>query len=230
MRNLVLLVFAALCAPACDEGSGNAENTATACRDGSDNDGDGFADCDDQDCWEFVFCGGADGDADAESSADTDADPDAESVDTAEEVETTPDGDDTGETTAADDGGDADVADDGDGGSACAPGDDGCGPTELCGDGLDNDCDGETDEGLSAEPTILCPVSFESLPSRWWVLRCEDLCTTAGEPCDCTWSIVPPAGSGSTEVPDRTAESTRVHLDAAGNFIVSYRVPCADEP
>ena len=64
------------------------------------------------------------------------------------------------------------------------------------------------------------PVSFESLPSRWWVLRCEDLCTTAGEPCDCTWSIVPPAGSGSTEVPDRTAESTRVHLDAAGNFIV----------
>lgn len=32
------------------------ENTSAACRDGSDNDGDAHIDCDDQDCWEFVFC------------------------------------------------------------------------------------------------------------------------------------------------------------------------------
>ncbi|MBI5489612.1 MAG: hypothetical protein HY905_19925 [Deltaproteobacteria bacterium] len=181
---------------------------------------------------------------------------------------------------------------DGDGGGSCAPGDDGCGSTELCDDGLDNDCDGEvdeadagcsciygevqaclpgppcglgvggcvagwqacaadgtlgacteaiaaadevldskdndcdgeTDEGFSGTPTILCPVSFESLPGRWWVLRCEDLCPSTGTPCDCTWSIVPPAGSGSVEVPDRTAETTRVYLDATGNFIVTATI------
>jgi len=83
-------------------------------------------------------------------------------------------------------------------------------------DSKDNDCDGETDEGLTGTPTIECPVSFDSLPARWWALRCEDLCSASGGPCDCTWSIVPPAGSGSVEVPDRTAETTRVYLDASG--------------
>lgn len=33
-----------------------AENTANACRDRRDNDGDGHVDCDDQDCEVFVFC------------------------------------------------------------------------------------------------------------------------------------------------------------------------------
>jgi hypothetical protein len=92
-------------------------------------------------------------------------------------------------------------------------------------DGKDNDCDGETDEGLTGEPTIVCPVSFDSLPGRWWVLRCSDFCSpTAGGPCDCTWSIRSPAGSGSVEVPDRLAEDTRVHLDAAGNFVITATI------
>ena len=37
------------------------ENTAELCKDGKDNDGDGYADCKDQDCWVFVFCVKKDG-------------------------------------------------------------------------------------------------------------------------------------------------------------------------
>lgn len=39
-----------------DVGGMVAEDTADACQDGKDNDGDSFADCDDQDCWDFDFC------------------------------------------------------------------------------------------------------------------------------------------------------------------------------
>ncbi len=45
--------------PACSEtasGTAAAENTAQACSDQADNDGDGWSDCADQDCWDFVFC------------------------------------------------------------------------------------------------------------------------------------------------------------------------------
>jgi len=35
-----------------------AEDTAALCRDGQDNDDDGFADCADQDCWALTFCQG----------------------------------------------------------------------------------------------------------------------------------------------------------------------------
>jgi len=37
----------------------SAENTPAACKDGEDNDGDGFVDCSDQDCSALVFCVGA---------------------------------------------------------------------------------------------------------------------------------------------------------------------------
>lgn len=39
-----------------EDGEETMENTSAACRDSEDNDGDAHIDCDDQDCWEFVFC------------------------------------------------------------------------------------------------------------------------------------------------------------------------------
>lgn len=39
--------------------AGGVENTAPACRDNIDNDGDGRSDCQDQDCWDFTFCAAA---------------------------------------------------------------------------------------------------------------------------------------------------------------------------
>jgi surface protein len=45
------------------------ENTALLCQDLQDNDGDGFIDCADQECWVFDFCTGGD------SDTDTDTDP-----------------------------------------------------------------------------------------------------------------------------------------------------------
>jgi hypothetical protein len=57
------------------ESEGAGEDTATRCADGVDNDGDGHADCADQDCEVFVICAG-DGDADADADGDTDADGD----------------------------------------------------------------------------------------------------------------------------------------------------------
>ncbi|MBI5501127.1 MAG: hypothetical protein HY907_12850 [Deltaproteobacteria bacterium] len=277
------------------------ENTSAACRDDLDNDGDGFADCDDDDCRDFVFCSAADGDADADEV-------EAEDADVAEEMaedDALGDGDaddgglvdaddDTDADAGAEDGdepedaGDADGDAPGDDGGTCTP-DRGCGTAEVCGDGLDNDCDGTVDEadggctceygavqacfvgppgyrglggcvdgwqvcgrdgtwgdcaegiwpsaeipdgkdndcdgcvdnGLAASPTIQCPVSMDAVLGKWQVLRCEDLCVPAGSPdCDCSWSIISPEASGVTEVPDRFAETTHVHLDASGNYVV----------
>lgn len=308
-RAILLLLLLSVVAGCGDDDGGPAENTAAACRDGADNDGDGATDCADSDCADFVFCvdAGTDGDADGAPDGDTDIDVDSDETDdglveadVAEDADGV--GDEAPDVTAdesSDEAGDVpgDVADfeaeADDGGTGCLPGEDGCGPTELCGDGLDNDCDGEvdepdagctctygdvqpcfpgppcgrhvggcvdgwqacgragawgpctealaaedelpdgkdndcdgeTDEGLTATPTIRCPTSFESLPGRWWTLRCEDLCSpTAGGPCDCTWSILPPAGSGTLTVPDRLAETTRVYLDTSGNFIVTATI------
>ena len=61
----------------------DAENTSALCQDEQDNDDDGFTDCDDQDCQEFVFCEeetdtDTDTDADTDTDSDTDADADAD--------------------------------------------------------------------------------------------------------------------------------------------------------
>ena len=49
------------------------EITATQCQDNLDNDGDGYADCDDLDCQGYVFCSGGDGDSDGDSDTDTES-------------------------------------------------------------------------------------------------------------------------------------------------------------
>jgi len=48
------------------------ENTLARCSDGSDNDGDGFVDCDDQNCELFTRCLGGDSDSDSDTDAETD--------------------------------------------------------------------------------------------------------------------------------------------------------------
>ncbi len=58
------------------------ENTPAECRDDQDNDNDGYIDCDDQDCYLFIFCAeqnaDAGGDIDGDSDSDTDGDMDAD--------------------------------------------------------------------------------------------------------------------------------------------------------
>ncbi|MBI5488199.1 MAG: hypothetical protein HY905_12775 [Deltaproteobacteria bacterium] len=114
-----------------------------------------------------------------------------------------------------------------DGWQACArdgtwdPCSEGVWPSGEVPDLKDNDCDGCVDDGTTASPTVQCPTSLDVLLGKWQVLRCEDLCVPAGSPdCDCSWSIISPEASGVTEVPDRTADTTHVHLDASGNYIV----------
>ncbi|MBI5490591.1 MAG: hypothetical protein HY905_24875 [Deltaproteobacteria bacterium] len=308
LATLLLLLLSAACGD--DSGGGDdgatdtsPENTSAACQDRLDNDGDGVTDCEDPDCRDFVFCAGADGDADAddggaedvEETEETPADDAAADAD--DEIEGDVDGEADGaadadiDTDDAGDGvdtGDADGDAPGDDGGTCTP-DRACGAVEVCGDGLDNDCDGEVDEsdaacsceygavqscfvgppgfrglggcvdgwqvcgrdgiwgpcaegiwpsdeipdgkdndcdgcvddGLATSPTIQCPASMDAVLGKWQVLRCEDLCLPAGSPdCDCSWSIISPEASGVTEVPDRFAETTHVHLDASGNYIV----------
>ena len=66
----VLLVTACLRNP---EG-----NDAEECRDGADNDRNGYFDCDDRGCWGSPDCAETDTDADADPDADTDADADSD--------------------------------------------------------------------------------------------------------------------------------------------------------
>lgn len=52
------------------------ENTSATCQDSEDNDGDSRVDCDDQDCWDFIFCESRSGQASA-----TDEEEDAQASD-----------------------------------------------------------------------------------------------------------------------------------------------------
>lgn len=55
-----------------DAGSGGVEDTAALCDNGADDDGDGFTDCADQDCWSVSVCGDVSGDTnDTSDSADS---------------------------------------------------------------------------------------------------------------------------------------------------------------
>lgn len=59
---LGLAALALLLATCSDDKTGAiaSESSASLCSDGRDNDGDGFTDCADQDCWSFAICAGAD--------------------------------------------------------------------------------------------------------------------------------------------------------------------------
>ncbi|MDI7268416.1 MAG: hypothetical protein QME96_10515 [Myxococcota bacterium] len=97
-------------------------------------------------------------------------------------------------------------------------------PVDEIPDHKDNDCDGCVDNGVSGAPSIRCPVAFDSVNPRWFVLRCADICEggDAGG-CDCTWSVAGPEGAGLT-VGDRLAETTRLYLDASGHYLVTATV------
>ena len=59
MANLLCLTMSLLIAlSSCEtqKAAMGSENTVEACRDGVDNDEDGYYDCGDQDCFQFVFC------------------------------------------------------------------------------------------------------------------------------------------------------------------------------
>lgn len=53
----VLLVSVVLFACGDDAGTGSREDSAALCDNGQDDDGDGFTDCGDQDCWALATCG-----------------------------------------------------------------------------------------------------------------------------------------------------------------------------
>src|SRR6185436_10136257 len=68
-------------------------------------------------------------------------------------------------------------------GGACAPVAPGCGNMEVCGDGLDNNCDGEVDERCPCTPGQV-QACFKGPPGRRGVGACQDgmqRCQGAGE-------------------------------------------------
>jgi hypothetical protein len=69
------LAIAAIGLSACADDGGPSEATAAACGNRQDDDGDGFTDCADQDCWQFSACSGAERD----TSSDTASEPDVPS-------------------------------------------------------------------------------------------------------------------------------------------------------
>src|SRR5688500_14076049 len=86
---LVALLMSLGCSgadPECGAGTaageqGACEAVAEACEGGHDEDGDGFADCDDQDCWTATACAVVDSDTGtADTGADTDADTDTDTT------------------------------------------------------------------------------------------------------------------------------------------------------
>ncbi len=66
------LALAAACSDATTGGAGGTEAGAAACSDGLDNDGDGWTDCGDQDCWGQGVCGDG-GDAEGDGKGLDDA-------------------------------------------------------------------------------------------------------------------------------------------------------------
>lgn len=78
-----------LLAACSDPDNGSVRSEAGLCDNGRDDDGDGFVDCSDQDCWSASTCGDVSGDASAEVDATGDATVDGTTGDTTSD--TTPD-------------------------------------------------------------------------------------------------------------------------------------------
>ncbi len=58
MKPILLCVLTlAVSLPGCSDDSGAGEGSDLLCGNGTDDDGDGFTDCADQDCWRFAACG-----------------------------------------------------------------------------------------------------------------------------------------------------------------------------
>jgi hypothetical protein len=87
-RTTTIAALAAVAAVGCGDDNAGGEDSLASCDDGTDNDGDGYTDCDDQDCLIFTICTSADADADADADAAADADaPDDVEVDAAADAE-----------------------------------------------------------------------------------------------------------------------------------------------
>ncbi len=87
----------------------------------------------------------------------------------------------------------ADVRDVADAPDACVPVRDGCEAGERCGDGADNDCDGQVDEGCACVPGAVQPC-FAGPPGRRHVGACSDgaqLCAMTGRWGECVGGITP---------------------------------------
>src|SRR5262245_9797909 len=80
MRWSIALAFTALAGCSDDQG-GTAGGEAGLCQNGRDDDGDGFTDCADQDCWSAAACGDASS-ADASGGDASDASPEVAPTDT----------------------------------------------------------------------------------------------------------------------------------------------------
>jgi hypothetical protein len=87
----------------------------------------------------------------------------------------------------------ADVRDVADGGDACVPVEDNCGAFERCDNGLDDDCDGEVDEGCACTPGMV-QRCFAGPPGRRNVGVCQDgaqVCIGDGQWGPCIGGVVP---------------------------------------
>jgi hypothetical protein len=78
MRFSFVFVVAALSGLSCTKEEAREGMNAGECADGADNDGDGYFDCDDNDCWGSPDCDESDTDADSDTDSDTDTDSDAD--------------------------------------------------------------------------------------------------------------------------------------------------------
>lgn len=186
-------------APGCGSDSASPrEDSPGRCDNGADDDGDGYVDCDDQDCRQFAVCvNGGDGDADADGDSDADGDTDA-------------DGDADGEEcNGLDDDGD-NLIDEGDPGSGvacltglqsgcaqgrttCVAGEVACAPEvepqpETCANpGVDDNCDGETEDvdfvGDACETGIAGPCSPGVYACDGVSLVCEPLVVAEERNC-----------------------------------------------
>jgi hypothetical protein len=86
-----------------------------------------------------------------------------------------------------------DVTDAVDAPDACTPVEDRCGPVEICGNGLDDNCNGASDERCPCEPGMVQPC-FAGPPGRRNIGICRDgtqLCLGDGTWSTCLGGIVP---------------------------------------
>ncbi|MCC6998241.1 MAG: hypothetical protein IT370_26735 [Deltaproteobacteria bacterium] len=95
---------------------------------------------------------------------------------------------------------------------------------EICGNGLDDDCDNMTDEGCNKVPPILtCPASINTVP-----LATVQLSGTGSDPdggaVTFRWTVTTRPVGSSSQPASPTSASTPFFVDLAGSYIVTLTV------